>query len=64
MAGADGIYERWRPHLAGFGDVQSFHYDEDVVYTHEEWRGRIRACNGFLIDLFVRTRPEPRFTGS
>jgi hypothetical protein len=32
--------------LAGLGDVQSFWYD--VVYSHEDWRGRIRACNGVL----------------
>ena len=32
--------------VAGFEDLTSFSYDEDVVFTHESWRGRIRACNG------------------
>ena len=50
MAGGDGLLECWRPYFAigGMGDVQSFSYDEPVVYSHEDWRGRIRACNGVL----------------
>jgi SAM-dependent methyltransferase len=49
-AGSDGTYERWRPHLesAGFTGVASFQYDEPVSYSHADWRGRIRACNGVL----------------
>ena len=31
---------------ATFADVESFSYDEDVAFTHESWRGRMRACNG------------------
>ncbi len=48
MAGKSGIYDRWRPHLKGFTDLESFWYDEDVEYSHEAWRGRMRACNGAL----------------
>lgn len=33
---------------AGFRDIWSWFYDEEVPFTHEEWRGRIRACNGVL----------------
>ena len=50
MAGSDGRYERWRPHLeaAGFSRIESSFWDEDVAYSHEAWRGRIRACNGVI----------------
>lgn len=47
-AGMDGRYETWRDHLAGFRDVESFEYDETVVYTQEDWRGRVRACGGCI----------------
>lgn len=52
-AGMDGIYERWRDHLAGFREVSSFWYDETVVYSQEDWRGRVRACGGCI------TMPDP-----
>lgn len=50
MAGSTGIYDRWRPHLEGasLNGITSFWYDETVQYSHEAWRGRIRACNGVL----------------
>jgi SAM-dependent methyltransferase len=48
MAGGNGLYEKWRPQLAAFADVRSFFYDEQVSYSREAWRGRIRACNGAL----------------
>lgn len=31
---------------ASFAAVESFSYVEDVPFTHEGWRGRIRTCNG------------------
>ena len=31
---------------AGFFDIQSFTYDEPAIYSHEAWRGRIRASAG------------------
>lgn len=36
---------------AGFKSLQSFSYDEDVVYSHEAWRGRIRASAGVAASL-------------
>ena len=30
----------------GFTHVESFSYVVDVPFTHEDWRGRIRTCNG------------------
>lgn len=30
----------------GFRDVESFSYVTTVPFTHDEWRGRIRTCNG------------------
>lgn len=50
LAGLDGRYECWREPMesAGFDGVRSFCYEEDSPYTHEEWRGRVRACNGVL----------------
>lgn len=49
-SGSDGRYERWRPHLesAGFSQMESSFWDVDVVYSHEDWRGRMRACNGVI----------------
>lgn len=50
LAGTDGRYGKWRAHMepAGFADLKEYDYDEDIPYTHEEWRGRMRACNGVL----------------
>jgi len=31
---------------AGLLDVESFSYLEPVTFTHEAWRGRMRACSG------------------
>jgi SAM-dependent methyltransferase len=35
----------------GFGDRQSFAYDLEIPYTHEAWRGRIRASAGVAASL-------------
>lgn len=50
FAGQDGRYEKWREYLdpAGFKDIRAWDYVEDIPYTREEWRGRMRACNGVL----------------
>ena len=32
--------------IAGFRDIESFSFDVDVPYSHEAWRGRIRASAG------------------
>lgn len=48
LAGGDGLYPAWLRNVseAGFEDVETFTFDVDVPYTHEAWRGRIRASNG------------------
>ena len=35
----------------GFRNIESFTYDEPAVYTHESWRGRIRASAGVAATL-------------
>ncbi|MBI3267473.1 MAG: class I SAM-dependent methyltransferase [Planctomycetes bacterium] len=50
LAGLREHYPHWRPHLegAGFRQIESFAYDETVLYERSAWRGRMRACNGVL----------------
>jgi len=45
-AGSEGRYPQWVPGVeaAGFVRVETFSYEEAVLYTHEAWRGRVRAC--------------------
>ncbi|HWY24359.1 MAG TPA: class I SAM-dependent methyltransferase [Nevskia sp.] len=53
LAGGSGIHPRWFADLAqaGFEDLESFTYDEPVLYTREAWRGRIRASAGVAASL-------------
>jgi SAM-dependent methyltransferase len=48
MGGGYGVYAPWLRDLgeAGFHELESFSYDVPVPYTHEGWRGRIRASAG------------------
>ncbi len=48
MGGGNGLYPRWLAEVAeaGFGEIETFSYDVFVTYTHEAWRGRIRASAG------------------
>jgi hypothetical protein len=32
--------------VAGFKGIETFSFDLDAVYTHEAWRGRVRASAG------------------
>ncbi len=43
-----GLYPQWLRDLgeARFIDIQTFSFDVDVSYTHDAWRGRIRASAG------------------
>lgn len=43
-----GMYPRWGMHLrnAGFEKVESFSFDHLQAYSHDAWRGRIRASAG------------------
>jgi SAM-dependent methyltransferase len=48
MGGGCGIHWRWFADLsfAGFRDLESFSFDVDQPYSHEAWRGRVRASAG------------------
>jgi SAM-dependent methyltransferase len=48
FAEGSGIYPRWLRDMqdGGFTDIESHSYDVDLSYTHEGWRGRIRASQG------------------
>jgi SAM-dependent methyltransferase len=52
-AGGTGIYPLWpiAVAVAGFGDIETFTFDEPAVYSHEAWRGRIRASAGIAASL-------------
>ncbi|HET7143063.1 MAG TPA: class I SAM-dependent methyltransferase [Anaerolineales bacterium] len=43
-----GLYPEWLRDIgeADFLDIQTFSFDLDVPYSHEAWRGRIRASAG------------------
>jgi SAM-dependent methyltransferase len=43
-----GLYPAWLKDVAeaGFVDLQTYSFDIDVPYSHEDWRGRIRASAG------------------
>lgn len=47
-AGSVGVYPRLLRELgiAGFEGIESFSFDVAVPYTHEAWRGRVRASAG------------------
>jgi len=55
MGGGVGIYPDWFRHFAegGFENIASYSYDEMVSYSHEGWRGRIRASAGIKGSLPV-----------
>lgn len=48
MGGGSGLYPQWLPGLAeaSLQNIEMFHYDVDVPYSPEAWRGRIRASAG------------------
>lgn len=48
MAGWSGLFPKWiRDVVAGGMDlVEQFCWDYDDLYSHDDWRGRIRTCNG------------------
>jgi SAM-dependent methyltransferase len=48
LGGGIGVHGQWLPGLAagGFSGLETFSYDVDVPYSHEGWRGRIRASAG------------------
>ncbi len=46
--GGTGVHPTWLADVAeaGFGEIESFSFDTVVPYSHEAWRGRIRASAG------------------
>ncbi len=48
-----GIYPQWFSDLmeAGFVGIESFSFDLDLPYSHEAWRGRLRASAGIAASL-------------
>ena len=48
LDGGTGLYPAWLAHVgvAGFGDIETFSFDVAATYSHEDWRGRIRASAG------------------
>lgn len=53
MGGGSGIYPQWLQDLAeaGFSTIETFSFDLPVYYSHEAWRGRIRASAGVKASL-------------
>ena len=53
LTGGTGVYGIWLGDLvqAGFKDIETFSFDVQVPYTHEAWRGRIRASAGVAATL-------------
>lgn len=48
LGGGAGMYPQWMMGLsvAGFCGLETFSFDLDAPYSHEAWRGRIRASAG------------------
>jgi SAM-dependent methyltransferase len=48
LGGGLGIHPLWARDMgvAGFTNIETFSFDIDAIYTHEAWRGRIRASAG------------------
>ena len=53
LGGGLGIYPLWPRDMAmaGFLNIETFSFDLDAIYTHEAWRGRIRASAGIGASL-------------
>ena len=48
LGNAPGIYPQWPRDaaIAGFTAIETFSFDVSAVYSHQAWRGRIRASAG------------------
>ncbi len=55
MGRGTGLYPQWLRDLAGAGfrALETFSFDLDQPYSHEAWRGRIRASAGVKASLDV-----------
>ena len=48
LGGGTGLYPAWLADvaIAGFQNIETFSFDMPAPYSHEAWRGRIRASAG------------------
>jgi SAM-dependent methyltransferase len=53
LGGGTGLYPAWLTDVAvaGFHNIETFSFDHPTPYTHEAWRGRIRASAGVAASL-------------
>jgi SAM-dependent methyltransferase len=53
LSGGLGIYPLWTLDVAeaGFTGLETFSFDVEVPYSHDAWRGRIRASAGVAASL-------------
>lgn len=53
FAGGTGIYPAWTVDVAaaGFRRIETFSFDVALEYSHEAWRGRVRASAGIAATL-------------
>ena len=53
LSGGLGMYPLWTLDVAeaGFTGLETFSFDVPVAYSHEAWRGRIRASAGVAASL-------------
>ena len=53
LGGGRGMYPAWLRDvgIAGFHAIETFSFDVQVPYSHEAWRGRIRASAGVAASL-------------
>ncbi|MHC4380273.1 MAG: class I SAM-dependent methyltransferase [Planctomycetota bacterium] len=53
LGGGTGLYPHWLPELmtAGFREIETHSFDCTVEYSHDAWRGRIRASAGVAASL-------------
>jgi SAM-dependent methyltransferase len=53
FGGGIGVHPAWFRDvaIAGFADLESFSFDEETPYSHEAWRGRIRASAGIAASM-------------
>ncbi|MFY9720130.1 MAG: methyltransferase domain-containing protein [Candidatus Cybelea sp.] len=60
MAGGTGLHARFLTDIAiaGFTGIETFSFDVGAPYTHEAWRGRIRASAGVAASLSPKNVSE------
>lgn len=48
--GGVGLYPQWVTQLekSGFNSIETYVFDVDCIYTHDAWRGRVRASAAIL----------------